>query len=178
MDLPEFSAATVSPLDPGLQALVMIAYFHGIPSDPAQIKHQAGLSEHFSEADLRLAAKSLGLKTRAVCLRPNRLIHTPLPALMLDQAGQHFILARVAEDGQALIQEGSGGPTVTSVDAVMERSSGRALLFTSRASLAGELARFDFSWFIPAVVKYRSFILEVLLVSLVLQGVALVSPDV
>jgi subfamily B ATP-binding cassette protein HlyB/CyaB len=58
----------------------------------------------------------------------------------------------------------------------MVRSGGRLLLFTSRASLAGNLARFDFSWFIPAVVKYRRLLLEVLLVSLVLQVFGLVSP--
>jgi subfamily B ATP-binding cassette protein HlyB/CyaB len=58
----------------------------------------------------------------------------------------------------------------------MRRSNGRALLFTSRASVAGDLMRFDFSWFIPAIVKYRRFLLEVLLISAVLQFVALVSP--
>ncbi|BCQ28298.1 type I secretion system permease/ATPase (plasmid) [Caballeronia sp. NK8] len=50
------------------------------------------------------------------------------------------------------------------------------LLFASRASLAGELARFDFSWFIPAVVRYRKLLLEVMGVSLVLQLFGLVSP--
>jgi subfamily B ATP-binding cassette protein HlyB/CyaB len=50
------------------------------------------------------------------------------------------------------------------------------ILLTSRASLAGELARFDFSWFIPAIVKYRKLLLEVLMVSIVLQLFALVTP--
>ena len=50
------------------------------------------------------------------------------------------------------------------------------LLFTSRASLAGELAKFDFSWFVPAIVKYRKLLGEVLLVSFVLQLFALVTP--
>ncbi|SIT42321.1 type I secretion system ATP-binding component [Paraburkholderia ribeironis] len=58
----------------------------------------------------------------------------------------------------------------------MDRSGGRLLLFTSRASLAGELAKFDFSWFIPAIVKYRRLLLEVLGVSLLLQLFGLVSP--
>ncbi|MEK6787367.1 MAG: hypothetical protein AABY68_00260 [Pseudomonadota bacterium] len=31
------------------------------------------------------------------------------------------------------------------------------------------MARFDFSWFIPAVVKYRKLLLEVLAISAVLQ---------
>ena len=47
---------------------------------------------------------------------------------------------------------------------------------TSRASLAGSLAKFDFSWFIPSLVKYRRLFGEVLLVSLFLQLFALVSP--
>jgi subfamily B ATP-binding cassette protein HlyB/CyaB len=50
------------------------------------------------------------------------------------------------------------------------------LLIASRASLAGVMARFDFSWFIPAVVKYRRLLIEVLLVSAALQLFGLVTP--
>lgn len=67
-------------------------------------------------------------------------------------------------------------PSVTSLDEFTARASGRMLLFASRASLAGELARFDFSWFIPAVVKYRKLLLEVLTISFVLQIFGLVTP--
>jgi ATP-binding cassette, subfamily B, bacterial HlyB/CyaB len=42
--------------------------------------------------------------------------------------------------------------------------------------LAGELAKFDFSWFIPAMVKYRKLLGEVLLISFMLQLFGLVSP--
>ncbi len=38
------------------------------------------------------------------------------------------------------------------------------------------MLRFDFSWFVPAVVKYRKLLLEVLLVSFVLQFFALITP--
>jgi subfamily B ATP-binding cassette protein HlyB/CyaB len=50
------------------------------------------------------------------------------------------------------------------------------VLITSRATLAGELAKFDFSWFVPAIVKYRALLGQVLLISLFLQLFALVSP--
>jgi subfamily B ATP-binding cassette protein HlyB/CyaB len=50
------------------------------------------------------------------------------------------------------------------------------ILISSRASLAGELAKFDFSWFIPALVKYRKLLGEVLLISFMLQLFGLVSP--
>jgi subfamily B ATP-binding cassette protein HlyB/CyaB len=163
--------------DAGLSALVLIARFHGVATDPSQLKHAAAVrSDAFSEAQLVLCARSIGLKARAVALIPERLGQTPFPVLVLDRTGRHFILA--GSDGKTalVLEPGMQAPVVRPIDEVMERSSGRMLLFTSRASLAGELARFDFSWFIPAVVKYRRLLLEVLGVSLVLQLFGLVSP--
>jgi subfamily B ATP-binding cassette protein HlyB/CyaB len=166
--------------DAGLACLVVIAHFHGIPADAKQLRHQSGLGEltgRFSESDLLLASKSVGLKARRVCLEAERLGKTPLPALLLDQDHRHFIVARVSEDGNALIQEGyATSPQIITQTEVMHRSGGRALLFTSRASVSGDLMRFDFSWFIPAIVKYRRFLLEVLAISAVLQLLGLISP--
>ncbi len=166
--------------DSGLACLVIIAHFHGVAADPLQLQHHSGrsaLGECFSASDLLLAAKSLGIKARLVRVGIDRLSSTPLPALMLDRSSRHFILARVSDDGNALIQEGSAArPTVIAQEEVIRRSDGRGILFASRASLAGDLMRFDFSWFIPAVVKYRRFLLEVLLLSMVLQLIGLVSP--
>ena len=50
------------------------------------------------------------------------------------------------------------------------------MLVTSRASLMGDLAKFDFSWFIPALVKHRRLLGEVLFISFMLQLFGLVSP--
>lgn len=101
---------------------------------------------------------------------------TPLPALAVDTEGRFFILARVEVD-QVLIQDTRvERPQVLSVGEFSERWTGQLILFTSRASLAGDLAKFDFTWFIPAVVKYRKLLGEVLLVSFALQLFALVTP--
>ena len=67
-------------------------------------------------------------------------------------------------------------PTIESLAAFADQWSGRLILVSSRASLAGELAKFDFSWFIPSLVKYRRLLGEVLIVSMFLQLFALVSP--
>ena len=163
--------------DPGLALLVLIAGFHGIPAEASQIRHNAALQGGaFQEGDLVLAARSLGLRSRAVPLRADRLNRLPLPALVMDKQGHHFVIAAV-KDQTVLVQEASAkAPTVHTRDAIVARSNGRVLLFASRASLAGELARFDFSWFLPAMVKYRRILLEVLGVSAVLQLFGLVTP--
>ena len=163
--------------DPGLMSLVVIARFHGVTVDPAQLRHQAALrTPRFSGLDLLLAAKSLGLKARRISVRLDRLSQLPLPALFLDREGRHFIVLRL-QDSQILVQEGDPSPPhLISLEELRARQGGEAILVASRASLAGELARFDFSWFIPAIVKYRRLLLEVLGVSLLLQLFGLVTP--
>lgn len=163
--------------DAGLSLLVLIAHFHGIPAEPDQLRHAAALQGGtFQEGDLILAARSLGLRARAIPLRADRIDRLPLPALAMDSDGRHFVIAAV-KDRTVLVQEATAhAPRVEPLDDVMARTNGRVLLFASRASLAGELARFDFSWFIPAMVKYRRILLEVLGVSAILQLFGLVTP--
>lgn len=163
--------------DPGLVALVVIAQYHGVAADPEQLRHAAAMhGEQLEAGDLQIAGRSLGLKVRRVCVSPERLVETPKPALMLDESGRHFVLASCDGEKALIVEAGGAGPEIISQSDVMVRTSGQALLITSRASLSGGLAHFDFSWFVPAVVKYRRILLEVLLVSAALQVFALVSP--
>src|SRR5690349_7543148 len=90
--------------DVGLHALVTIARFHNIAADATQLKHAAAVTGRFTDKDLVLAARSLGLKARIVSLRAGTLGTAPLPALVLDNDERHFILAK--SDGEtALILE-------------------------------------------------------------------------
>lgn len=163
--------------DTGLIGLVMLARFHGVAADPDQLAHDFKASgQPFDVPQILLAAKQLGLKARKVRTDLSRLPQTPLPALAIDTDGRFLILARV-DEAQVLIHDPRvARPQAVSAEAFGARWSGELILFASRASLAGELAKFDFTWFIPAVVKYRKLLGEVLLVSFVLQLFALVTP--
>ena len=80
---------------------------------------------------------------------------------------------------RVLIQDpcdGGSRPTIEPLDVFAAQWTGELILITSRASLTGELAKFDFSWFIPSMVKHRKLLGEVLLISLFLQLFAPVSP--
>ncbi len=178
--------------DSGIACLAMMARLHGVAADPDQIAHEfvenvsqgghQGGPQGLDVPGLLLAAKKLGLVAKRVRVAPGRLAKTPLPAIGVGkQTGEgdghgFFVLARV-DDGRALIQRpGVGQPESISLDTLQGQWSGELILFTSRASIAGELSKFDFTWFIPAVVKYRRLLLEVLGVSLVLQLIALITP--
>ncbi|QNB07948.1 type I secretion system permease/ATPase [Herbaspirillum frisingense] len=168
--------------DSALQCLMMMARLHGIAADPAQLQHQFG-REPFTLDKLLLGARALGMSARCITQDRKRLERTPLPAIGVDRQGRYFILAKL-EQGQArdwgslriLIQRPGQPPQVLSRRDFESLWSGRVILLTSKASYTGESARFDFSWFIPAVIKYRKVLVEVLVISLVLQLLGLVTP--
>nr|WP_244292535.1 type I secretion system permease/ATPase [Xanthomonas hyacinthi] len=157
--------------------LVLLAQFHGIAADPAQLAHQFGSSgEIFDETALLLSAKRLSLKARFVLQPADRLNKVALPALSWQPDGQHFLVAKVSDDSVLIHDLTRQRPQVLPRAEFDARYAGRLLLVTSRASVLGQLAKFDFRWFVPAVVKYRKLLIEVLVVSLFIQLFALVTP--
>lgn len=177
---PDSSAGWFTP-GSGVFCLTLIARLHGISVDPDHLAHMHQLQQDASPESLQLAARHMGLQVKAVQVKLQRLASTPLPAIGVctDANGQtgYFILARVDEQGYALVQRaGVGQPERISLQALANHWRGELLLLASRAASVVEWSRFDFTWFIPAVVKYRRLLAEVLLVSLALQVFALVTP--
>nr|WP_281385277.1 type I secretion system permease/ATPase [Roseateles oligotrophus] len=170
--------------DLGLAALAVIARLHHIASEPAALKHELGLGDAdiASRQDLLLAARHLGLKGKSTRSSADRLSLQPLPALAFFTDGRVVVLAQC--DGQrvlfldpaGLANGQAGRPTIEPIEIFASQWTGELILIASRASLTGELAKFDFSWFIPSIVKHRKLLGEVLTVSLFLQLFALVSP--
>ncbi|WP_277419980.1 type I secretion system permease/ATPase [Xanthomonas bonasiae] len=163
--------------DLALQGLVLLAQFHGVAADAAQLAHAfARIGESFDETTLLLAAKQLGLKAKVVSQPASRIGMAALPALALVPDGEAFIVAKVSGE-QILIHDlVEKRPRSISIGEFEARYQGRLLQVASRASVLGDMAKFDFSWFIPAVVKYRKLMLEVFVVSFFIQLFALVTP--
>ncbi|MBF7688750.1 type I secretion system permease/ATPase [Acinetobacter rathckeae] len=163
--------------DYALIGLMVLAQYHGIAANMADIEHRfAHSGKGLDQTAWLLAAKELGLKARSTTQKIERLHLANLPALVWREDGQHFILAKIDND-KFLIQDlQQNRPILLSKLEFEQRYSGQLILVTSRASVLGNLAKFDFTWFIPAVIKYRRIFLEVLAVSVVLQLFALITP--
>lgn len=171
------SSSTFAAVDTGLVCLVLLARFHQVAVEPAQLAHefgQAGVA--FGAQEILLASKRLGLKARAVQSSIDRLDKIPLPAIAADLDGGFFIIAK-AEGGKVLIQSPRDqAPRLLSFDELAARWSGQLVMVASRASILGELASFDITWFIPALIKYRHLLRDVFIVSFFIQLLALISP--
>lgn len=161
--------------DTGLRTFVMMARLHGIAVDPQQLKHQFG-SESFSTTEMLRAAKELKLKARAVASDWHRLAQTPLPAIAGTKDGGFLIIGKVVEETVLVQDPRANSPRIMQREAFSEIWNGRLMLITRRAALSDLARRFDISWFLQAMHKYRRLLAEVLAASFFLQLFALISP--
>ncbi len=181
-----------------------MASLHGIAADEAALAHEFGADASrdgtttFTTQTILLAAKHLGLHAKAVRQPPERLDRAPFPAMAQDHDGRYFIVGKydsgkpreatshkpdamsaqqnATMTARVLIQRPGEPPAVLRLADFLDIWTGQLIFFTSKASFAGETAQFDFTWFIPAVVKYRALLGEILLISFVLQLIGLVTP--
>ena len=167
------SEKTASP-ESALAALVLLLRFHGISSDPEQIRHRFG--DGFGVPEMLRCAKDFKLKARVSRSNWQRLAKTPLPAIAALRDGRCLLVGKASED-QVLVQD-----PLTPRPTLMPRAEfeavwdGRLVLMARRAGLVDLSRRFGIGWFLGAIHKYRHLLIEVLAASFFLQIFALVSP--
>src|SRR5215467_9824350 len=166
---------TSSISDPGLAALVMLLRFQGVGIDPEQIRHQFG-GIPIGAPEMLRCAKGFGLKARSVTTKWERLGGTPLPAIAALRDGSFLLLGKAGDDNIIVQAPLSLRPTLMTRAEFEAIWDGRLVLMTRRAALTDLARRFDITWFLGAVHKYRRLLSEVLVASFFLQLFALVSP--
>jgi subfamily B ATP-binding cassette protein HlyB/CyaB len=167
--------------DPALGAFVLVAKFLGVSAEPAQILHDRGRGDTpFTYGDLVRIARKLGLVARTRSAPLDELGKLPVPTLLGTKDSGTVILLKVDESGDTprfLLQRPDGErPEIWSAEQMDAAFAGAVLLLTSRERIAGEKRKFDVSWFIPALVRYRSPLRDVIVGSFFLQLIGLVSP--
>src|SRR5437763_15494999 len=157
-------------------SLALALHLMGIVADPGRIQHDTGKSEPLGEDDLLRATKSFPVKARAVSSSIRWLPKTPLPALARLRSGAFAVIGKITDDAVLVQGKDDPSPRLLSFAAFDREWSGRIILLTKRAALSDTARRFDLTWFWGAVNKYRGVLLEVLLVSFVIQLFALATP--
>ena len=164
-------------VDTGLLSLLVLARFYEVPADEAQLRHQFGQTGlPLSDRDLIRAGTHLGLRVGLRRQAGQELARVPLPAIAKGTDGRYIILAKV-EEQKVLVQNPlEESPQILTRSAFEAVWTGEVLLVAKRANLRLQDLKFDFTWFIPAIVKYRRLLGEVLLASFFLQLFALLTP--
>ena len=174
----EFAAASAESDNADQSALIALTILlrcHGIAADPSQIHHRVGAAR-VGVTEILRCAKDFGLKARVQRTSWNRLAVTPLPGIAVLRDGGFLILGKVIDDN-LLVQRPSSPQPETMTQSELETIwDGEIILMARRATLTDLSRRFDISWFVGAVHKYRRLLGEVLVASFFLQLFAVVSP--
>lgn len=170
--------------DSGLACLVLMLNLLGRAVDEQQLLHGRGRGNApFAADDLLRLAKQMDVEARHVDVSFDRLQHMPLPAVASDVNGGFFVLGSIVASEQAsppfkaLVQDGDAqAPEVYDRDQLEQRFGGSLILMTTREKLVGKARPFGLSWFIPALIRYRHTLRDVLIASFFIQIVGLITP--
>src|SRR5207249_1100202 len=99
-----------------------------------------------------------------------------LPAIAQYKDVQYVILNRVEGDRTLVHDPRTSQPQVLEEQTFAEEFNGTLILCTTRARLQSAWRKFDFTWFLPAILKYRRHLSEVVVASFFLQLFALLTP--
>jgi len=160
--------------DGGFYCLALAAELLNHPVDSDQLAH------HFkgdvgSDAIIR-AAKALGFKVRATLISRKKWATTPTPFIAKSAKVARFFVITHIDDQSAFCKEPGEELVQVPIEELEDHWVGEAILMTTRARLTGDERTFDWTWFIPAIIKYRRLFGEVMLVSLFIQLFALATP--
>ncbi|CBL45951.1 Type I secretion system ATPase [gamma proteobacterium HdN1] len=164
-------------INTGLVCLTLIARFHHCAVDPAHLDHQFGqFGKHFEDVEILRAAKQLKLKARGFHASWDALIRSALPAIGRKRDGSFFIIAKASEDSVLVQFPGASSPATLTKQELLEIWSGHVILITKRISWMDQNRKFDIAWFIPALLKYKKYLVDVVVASFFIQLFALISP--
>jgi len=162
--------------DPGLFVLVSLLHMNRIGADAEQIRHRFG-GVPIGIPEMLRCAKDFDFKARERVVDWERLVATtPLPAIAARRDGGFLLLAKSGNDKILVQAPYAPRPELMGRAEFEAACDGRVVLMTRRASLVDLSRRFDITWFLGAIHKYRHQLAEVLATSFFLQLFALISP--
>jgi subfamily B ATP-binding cassette protein HlyB/CyaB len=165
----------------GLVCLSMMAQFYQVAIDITQLRREYCQNEKqdLSLPDLVRAAKKVGLKSDKLTLSSKKtLTQLPLPAIIEIDDGGFAILAKYDSERDCFLVQfpDQKAPAQLTHQEVETRCTGNVVLITKRTLLPGMSGKFDISWFVPAIIKHKRILGQVLLASFFIQLFALITP--
>lgn len=125
---------------------------------------------------LKAMVKPIGLKLVFKNIRPAKLDAKMLPLIIRDNDDRWFVLAQMPKGNFLIQRPDSSTPELLDEETFSALFSGEVAMITSAGATGGLIKKFDISWFLPELARYKGLALELLAASAMLQLLALISP--
>ncbi len=163
--------------DNGLECFAALMSFFGKAVDTGQVRHDLGIgSRPVQTEDILRAARAFEAKAKAVKAGIESLTRKPLPCLARCRDGSFVVLLQASKDQVLVFNPSDPQPRAIAASDFFHVYAGELILLTTREHLVATGKVFDVTWFIPAIIKYRHLLRDVLLASFFLQILALITP--
>jgi subfamily B ATP-binding cassette protein HlyB/CyaB len=164
-------------VDTALECLVVAARMLGIAAEREQLRRAYVVSsEGMDVLTLLRAAKELSLKARLTRPEQGIFAKLPLPAIAVLKNGKFAVVAQTDGDKVVIIDPYQPHPFTVTVEKFFEVWSGDLILLARHFALKEQVRKFGVSWFLPVIMRYKRFFVQVLLLSFLLQLFGLASP--
>lgn len=137
------------------------------------VKH-SGVNSN-AEKILKIA-KELKLKAKKEVLEYYELEGLPVPALAIMKDGSFLVLGKNNDKVVLIFRPEVGKPETIAKETFVEGWSGEVVIIKRPFSIKSASQRFNLYWFIPIIVKYKRYFIEILIASFFLQLFGLVTP--
>jgi subfamily B ATP-binding cassette protein HlyB/CyaB len=163
-----------APPDSGLVCLALVLGYHQLPADVAQLRHALGSGASATPEELARLARRLNAKARVARVKAEAFGRAPAP-FIAEQLDGHFLVVAAVRGDEAMVQRPGAAPEKIGLADLADELTGVVVYVTTREGSSAP-TRFDVSWFVPALLKYRGLLGEVLAASFVIQLFALATP--
>jgi len=161
----------------GFQALTIVAGLLHCPADAAQISRSFGLEGRPVGAnDILLAAHSLGLRAKLHHIDKRRIQYVAAPFIAALADGRFAVILNARGDRVVAVLLPDPRAQSLSAEEFAPLWDGGAILVKTPLSLTDFNRRFDLSWFLPILWKFRKTLAEVLAGAFAIQLLALTTP--
>ena len=162
--------------DNGAWALAFLLEVLGIPANPEIIRHRSGAKIKMDTTDIVRATKHFSVKSDIKTIDKSRLDKISLPAIFVLTDGEYAIVGHGNAENMLMQRQKDTAPELVTAEQLKIIWSGEVILVTRREGVIGKFLKFDVSWFLTALKKYRAIFAEVLFASAFIQLFALATP--
>lgn len=157
--------------------LAVVAKGFGIPIDEEALSNKYGITEELADPkDLIKAAKKIQLKAKM--LKPGKmgLSVLPIPAIAIQNDGTYVVIGENNSKKILLFDPEHGHSIVIPLEDFLSKWTGEVIVFKRSFNLKDISRQFNLTWFIPVVVRYKRYFLEILGAAFLFQLFGLVAP--
>jgi subfamily B ATP-binding cassette protein HlyB/CyaB len=172
----EVSSNEIEICDSGLRCLVAVANALGVEVDEEKIRASYADQRIMNRKLLLYAIKVLKLKGKIERPKQQQLEKVAIPAIAVTKDGSYVVIGS-NNDKQILVFDPKiGRPETVLLEEFFTSWSGEVITVKVPFSLKKAGRQFNLAWFIPVMVRYKRFLIEVLLASFFLQVFGLITP--